>query len=100
MAVGHCLQELGHVERVSLIIKVDDLDLRPVYDDLEATRPGRRADPACLAAHPTWYLCTAWALLTFTDEDLPALGDPVAPALRSAGVRAKAPDQHAPVGEF
>jgi hypothetical protein len=51
-----------------------------------------------LAAHLTWHLRQAWAPLTFTDEDPPRPGSPVAPARRSASAQAKASSQHDPAG--
>ena len=43
-----------------------------------------------LASYLTWHLRQAWAPLTFTDENPPAPGNPVAPARRSARAQAKA----------
>ena len=36
-----------------------------------------------LACYLTWHLRRAWAPLTFTDQDPPAPGNPVAPARRT-----------------
>jgi hypothetical protein len=46
-----------------------------------------------------WHLRRAWAPLTFTDQDPPAPGNPVAPARRSAAAQAKASGQHDPAGQ-
>ena len=43
-----------------------------------------------LACYLTWHLRQAWAPLTYTDEDPPARGNPVAPARRSPSAAAKA----------
>ena len=51
-----------------------------------------------LACYLTWHLRRAWAPLTFTDQDPPAGGNPVAPARRSAAAQAKASSQHDPAG--
>jgi hypothetical protein len=53
-----------------------------------------------LACYLTWHLRSAWAPLTFTDEDPPAPGNPVAPAQRSAAATAKASRQHHPAGRL
>ena len=37
-----------------------------------------------LACYLVWHLRQAWTPLTFTDENLPAHANPVAPAQRSA----------------
>ena len=52
-----------------------------------------------LACYLTWHLRHAWAPLTFTDEQPPAPGNPVAPARRSAAAQAKASAQHDPAGQ-
>src|SRR5208282_6942563 len=51
------------------------------------------------ACYLTWHLRRAWAPLTFTDENPPAPGNPVAPASRSAAAQAKASYQHDPAGQ-
>jgi hypothetical protein len=43
-----------------------------------------------LAAYLVWHLRKAWAPLTFTDENRPDPGDPVAPAKRSRAADLKA----------
>ena len=51
-----------------------------------------------LACYLTWHLRQAWAPLTFTDQDPPAPGNPVAPARRPAAAQAKASYQHDAAG--
>jgi transposase len=76
-------KNLSHVERDFAIIKVDDLDLRPIYHYL-AKRVRAHVLLRMLAAHLVWHLRQALAPLTFTDENIPQRADPVAPAQRSA----------------
>ena len=78
-------------------IKADDLDLRPVFHRLEE-RVRAHVLICMLACYLTWHLRRAWAPLTFTDEDPPRPGNPVAPARRSARAQAKASRQHDPAG--
>ena len=47
-----------------------------------------------LACYLTWHLRQALAELTFTDQDIPAPGDPVTPAQRSAQAKAKDATKH------
>jgi hypothetical protein len=86
-------KNLKYVERDFRHIKADDLDLRPVWHRLEE-RVKAHVLICMLACYLTWHLRRAWAPLTFTDEDPPAGGDPVAPASRSARAQAKASYQH------
>ena len=79
-------------------IKSDDLDLRPVFHRLEE-RVRAHVLICMLACYLTWHLRQAWAPLTFTDQDPPAPGNPVAPARRSAAAQAKASYQHDPAGQ-
>ncbi len=72
----------------SRIAKADDLDLRPIYHYL-ADHVRAHVLLCMLAAYLTWHLRQALAGLTFTDEDIAANADPVAPALRSAQARSK-----------
>jgi hypothetical protein len=51
-----------------------------------------------LACYLAWHLRRAWAPLTFTDQNPPAPGNPVAPARRSVAAQAKASYQHDPAG--
>ncbi len=86
-------KNLKYVERDFRHIKADDLDLRPVFHRLEE-RVRAHVLICMLACYLTWHLRRAWAPLTFTDEDPPAPGNPVAPARRSARAQAKASGQH------
>ena len=90
-------KRLARVERDFRSIKSDDLDLRPVFHRLEE-RVRAHVLICMLACYLTWHLRTAWASLTFTDENPPAPGNPVAPARRSAAAQAKASAQHDPHG--
>jgi hypothetical protein len=90
-------KNLKYVERDFRHIKADDLDLRPVYHYLEE-RVKAHVLICMLACYLIWHLRRAWAPLTFTDENPPAGGDPVAPARRSAAAQAKASHQHDQAG--
>jgi hypothetical protein len=96
-AVVTAYKNLSRVERDFRSIKSDDLDLRPVFCRLEE-RVRAHVLICMLAAYMTWHLRKAWAPLTFTDEDPPAPGNPVAPARRSARAQAKASYQRDPAG--
>jgi len=86
-------KNLKHVERDFRHIKSGDLDLRPVFHRLEE-RVRSHVLICMLACYLTWHLRKAWAPLTFTDENPPRPGNPVAPATRSAPAQAKASRQH------
>jgi hypothetical protein len=90
-------KNLRYVERDFRHIKSDDLDLRPVFHRLEE-RVKAHVLICMLACYLIWHLRRAWAPLTFTDEDPPKPGNPVAPATRSARAQAKASGQHDPAG--
>jgi hypothetical protein len=96
-AVVTAYQNLKYVERDFRHIKSDDLDLRPVFHRLD-DRVKAHVLICMLACYLTWHLRQAWAPLTFTDQDPPAPGNPVAPARRSAAAQAKASSQHDPAG--
>ncbi len=96
-AVVSAYKNLSRVERDFRSIKSDDLDLRPVFHHLEE-RVKAHVLICMLASYLTWHLRQAWAPLTFTDENPPAPGNPVAPARRSAHAQAKASYQHDPAG--
>ena len=96
-AVVSAYKNLSRVERDFRSIKSDDLDLRPVFHQLEE-RVKAHVLICMLASYLTWHLRRAWAPLTFTDENPPAPGNPVAPARRSARAQAKASYQHDPAG--
>ena len=81
------------MERDFRITKADDLDLRPIYHYL-ASRVRAHVLLCMLAAYLTWHLRQALAELTFTDQDIPANTDPVAPARRSAQARGKDGARH------
>jgi hypothetical protein len=82
-------KNLSHVERDFRIVKVDDLDLRPIYHRLD-DRVRAHVLICMLACYLVWHLRHAWAPLTFTDEHPPERHNPVAPAHRSAPAQAKA----------
>ena len=91
-------KNLKYVERDFRHIKADDLDLRPVFHHLEE-RVRAHVLICMLACYLTWHLRRAWAPLTFTDQQPPAPGNPVAPARRSAAAQAKASGQYDPAGQ-
>jgi hypothetical protein len=80
---------LSHVERDFRHLKIDDIDLRPIHHRLEA-RVRSHVFICMLASYLVWHLRQTLAPLTFTDEAPPRRPNPVAPAVRSAGARAKA----------
>ena len=82
-------KNLAHVERDFRSLKVDDLDLRPIYHRLE-DRVRAHVFIVMLAAYLTWHLRATLAPLTFTDHHPPARTNPVAPAARSAAAARKA----------
>jgi len=96
-AVVTAYKNLKYVERDFRHIKSDDLDLRPVFHRLEE-RVKAHVLICMLACYLTWHLRRAWAPLTFTDQDPPAPGNPVAPARRSTAAQAKASARHDPAG--
>jgi hypothetical protein len=96
-------KNLANVERDFRSIKVDDLDLRPIYHRLE-DRVRAHVFIAMLAAYLTWHLRRALAPLTFTDQHPTQRTDPVAPAARSTAAARKASrrkdDSDQPVRSF
>ena len=96
-AVVTAYKNLKYVERDFRHIKSDDLDLRPVFHRLEE-RVRAHVLICMLACYLTWHLRRAWAPLTFTGQDPPVPGNPVAPARRSAVAAAKASAQRDPAG--
>ena len=82
-------KNLANVERDFRSIKVDDLDLRPIFHRLD-DRVRAHVFIAMLAAYLTWHLRRALAPLTFTDQHPTPRTDPVAPATRSAAAARKA----------
>ena len=87
--VVNAYKALAHVERDFRHLKIDDIDLRPIHHRLEA-RVRAHVFLCMLASYLVWHLRAALAPLTFTDEAPPGRANPVAPAQRSAGARAKA----------
>jgi len=87
--VVEAYKALSHVERDFRHLKIDDIDLRPIHHRLEA-RVRSHVFICMLASYLVWHLREALAPLTFTDEAPPRRANPVAPAERSAGARAKA----------
>src|SRR5690349_3782980 len=90
-------KNLRYVERDFRHIKSDDLDLRPIFHRLEE-RVRAHMLICMLACYLTWHLRSAWAPLTFTDENPPRQENPVAPARRSARAQAKASARRDPAG--
>jgi Transposase DDE domain len=90
-------KNLANVERDFRILKVDDLDLRPIHHRL-TDRVKAHVLICMLACYLVWHLRQAWAPMTFTDEHPPQRDNPVAPAQRSAAADAKASTQHDPTG--
>src|SRR5271157_1691527 len=90
-------KNLANVERDFRIIKVDDLDLRPIHHRLE-DRVKAHVLICMLACYLVWHLRKAWAPMTFTDQHPPTRDNPVAPAHRSADAQAKASTRHDPDG--
>lgn len=89
---------LANVERDFRHLKVDDIDLRPIHHRLEQ-RVRSHVFICMLAAYLVWHLRDALAPLTFTDEHPPQRDNPVAPADRSAGAKAKAAAKRNRAGE-
>ncbi|MGQ0773367.1 MAG: IS1634 family transposase [Pseudonocardiales bacterium] len=81
-------KSLAHVERDFRIIKIDDLDLRPIYHYL-SDRVRAHIFLCMLAAYIVWHLREKLAPLTFTDEHIPQRSDPVTRAQRSATAKNK-----------
>jgi hypothetical protein len=90
-------KNLANVERDFRIIKVDDLDLRPIHHRL-TDRVRAHLLICMLACYLVWHLRQAWAPMTFTDEHPPQRDNPVAPARRSPGADAKASTRHDAAG--
>ena len=92
-AVVNGYKNLAHVERDFRILKVDDLDLRPIHHRL-TDRVKAHVLICMLACYLVWHLRQAWAPMTFTDEHPPHRDNPVAPAQRSTAADAKASTHH------
>ena len=92
-----CYKNLANVERDFRIIKVDDLDLRPIHHRLD-DRVRAHVLICMLACYLVWHLRKAWAPMTFTDEHPPTRDNPIAPAQRSTEAEAKASTGHDAAG--
>jgi len=96
-------KNLAHVERDFRSIKVDDLDLRPVFHRLE-DRVRAHVLICMLAAYLTWHLRRTLAPLTYTDQHPPTPTNPVAASTRSDAAARKASrhtdDHDQPVRSF
>jgi transposase len=90
-------KNLAYVERDFRIIKVDDLDLRPIFHYL-SERVRSHVFLCMLAAYITWHLRKALAPLTYTDEHIPHRTDPVSPAQRSPSAKTKDKNKTTPDG--
>jgi transposase len=75
-------KNLKSVERDFKTIKADDLDVRPIYH-FRTRRVESHMLICMLASYLTWHLRKVFSPLTFTDENIPAPSNPVAPAVRS-----------------
>jgi Transposase DDE domain len=82
-------KNLANVERDFRSLKVDDLDLRPIFHRLQ-DRVRAHVFICMLAAYLTWHLRNTLAPLTYTDEHPPTRHNPVAPASRSTAAERKA----------
>ena len=90
-------KNLANIERDFRSIKIDDLDLRPIYHRLD-DRVQAHVFICMLASYLIWHLRQTLAPMTFTDEHPPELYNPVAPAHRSAATDAKATTPHDTAG--
>jgi transposase len=86
-------KNLKYVEADFAVIKIDDLDLRPIFHYL-ANRVRAHVFICMLAAYLVWHLRKALAPLTFTDETIPERTDPVTPATRSQSAKDKDKTKH------
>jgi hypothetical protein len=91
-------KNLAHVERDFRSLKVDDLDLRPIFHRLE-DRVRAHVLICMLAGYLTWHLRKTLAPLTYTDQHPPTRDNPVAPATRSASATRKASSHTAEDGQ-
>lgn len=91
-------KNLAKVERDFRSLKVDDLDLRPVFHRLP-DRVRAHVLICMLACYLTWHLRKTLAPLTFTDQQPPSRDNPVAPATRSAAAARKASTRTAEDGQ-
>ena len=82
-------KNLANVERDFRSLKVDDLDLRPVFHRRQ-DRVRAHVLICMLAAYLTWHLRKTLAPLTYTDEHPSTRENPVAAASRSTAAERKA----------
>ena len=88
-------KSLSQVERAFRSLKTVDLKVRPIHHRL-SDRVRAHIFLCMLAYYVEWHLREAWRELLFADEDQAAktTRDPVAPAERSAGAKAKVARRH------
>ena len=88
-------KSLSQVERAFRSMKTVDLKVRPIHHRL-SDRVRAHIFLCMLAYHVEWHLKEAWRPLLFADEDqaAKAIRDPVAPAERSVGAKAKVARRH------
>jgi hypothetical protein len=91
-------KDLAGVERDFRSMKVIDVELRPVHHRLE-DRVRSHAFICMLSTYLTFHLRRSLAPLTFTDTELPAREDPVAPASVSKPASKKASAKKNAAGE-
>jgi len=84
-------KQLSQVERAFRSFKTIDLKVRPIHHNAER-RVRAHIFLCMLAYYVQWHMTEAWRPLLFSDEDQAAktTRDPVSPARRSDGARAKA----------
>ena len=98
-------KSLSQVERAFRSLKTVDLKVRPIHHRL-SDRVRAHIFLCMLAYTVEWHMREAWRELLFADEDQAAKAtrDPVAPAERSAGAKAKVARRHhedgAPIHSF
>ena len=98
-------KSLSQVERAFRSMKTVDLKVRPIHHRL-SDRVRAHIFLCMLAYTVEWHMREAWRELLFADEDQAAKAtrDPVAPAERSAGAKAKVARRHhedgAPIHSF
>ncbi len=88
-------KSLSQVERAFRSLKTVDLKVRPIHHRL-SDRVRAHIFLCMLAYYVEWHMREAWRELLFADEDQAAKAtrDPVAPAERSAGAKAKVARRH------
>jgi Transposase DDE domain len=85
-------KQLSRVERAFRTLKGDDLEIRPIFHNLEK-RVRAHIFLVMLAYYVQWHLREAWAPLLFKDEHPPQTNDPVGKAVPSEGAKRKASQQ-------